>query len=52
MRFDLVSLTVAVAFLMPVVAQGGDAATPAPKKEKKICHMITVTGSIVPTRRT
>jgi hypothetical protein len=52
MRFKFVAFAGAVSFLMPVVAQADDAVAPAPKKEKKICHLVAVTGSIVGTRRT
>ncbi|MBS0478108.1 MAG: hypothetical protein JSR79_02275 [Proteobacteria bacterium] len=51
MRFKLMALAAAVSFAVPAIAQTpSDAATPAPKKEKKTCRRYAVTGSIIGTR--
>ena len=45
MRFKLMALAATVSVALPAVAQTADPATPAPKKEKKICRREAVTGS-------
>ena len=52
MRFKLMALAATVSFAMPVVAQTADSATPAPKKEKKMCRRLDQTGSILGSRPT
>lgn len=52
MRFKMLALAAAVSFTMPAVAQTVDSATPAPKKEKKVCRRLDQTGSILGSRPT